>query len=111
MMRGMALGFLLLQGCATAGDAAPVKPAGAQPEDAPEVPSAPPIVDAPFTPGTPKTSPPACTNLQCARPKCADGKETTLKGRVLAPSGTLPLYNVIVYVPNGELKPIGRGVT
>src|SRR6185369_10514001 len=39
------------------------------------------------------------------------GTETTVSGTVYAPNGTLPLYNVIVYVPNSTPEPFKKGVT
>jgi hypothetical protein len=36
---------------------------------------------------------------------------TTVSGTVYAPNGTLPIYNVIVYVPNAPLDPIPNGAT
>ena len=42
---------------------------------------------------------------------CSDGGTTTVSGTVYAPNGTLPIYNVLVYVPNGPLDPITDGIT
>ena len=53
---------------------------------------------------------PACVNLQCQQVRC-DGGETTISGTAFAPNGTLPLYNVMVYVPNGPLEPFKAGLT
>ncbi|GAC1578983.1 MAG: hypothetical protein NVS3B20_10060 [Polyangiales bacterium] len=56
-------------------------------------------------------NPPPCTGLQCQVKACGGSPNTSISGIVYAPNGTLPLYNVIVYVPNGELKPLTPGVT
>jgi len=52
-----------------------------------------------------------CKGLQCQQVECSAGMTTTVSGTVYAPNGTLPLYNVIVYVPNAELAPFPKGVT
>ena len=54
-----------------------------------------------------------CDNLRCRQVKCGEGVTTTIKGRVSIPSGELPLYNAIVYVPNRpeEVMPFKTGVT
>jgi hypothetical protein len=50
-------------------------------------------------------APLVCANLQCYQVSCPNDLTTTVTGRVYDPSGTLPLYNVQVYVPNAELEP------
>lgn len=51
-----------------------------------------------------------CTGLKCQVVTCAGGGTTTITGTVYAPNGTLPLYNVIVYVPNSKVDPFPIGV-
>ncbi|HSQ61761.1 MAG TPA: hypothetical protein VLM85_01045 [Polyangiaceae bacterium] len=46
-----------------------------------------------------------CVNLECAQ-SCAS---TQISGYVYDPKGTVPLYNVFVYVPNAPLSPITSG--
>jgi hypothetical protein len=74
----------------------------------------PPAGGAPATPGTGP-----CVNLSCqqttcrfgacVQPACPGGEKTTLRGKVYDPAGRVPLYNVLVYVPNAPLDPISTG--
>jgi hypothetical protein len=56
-------------------------------------------------------APPQCINLECQQVECSGGTTTTVSGTVYDPSGTLPLYNVVVYVPNATIDPIPDGLT
>jgi hypothetical protein len=56
---------------------------------------------------------PDCTGAGCTPPpsSCPGGGQTTISGTVYAPSGTLPLYNVMVYVPSAPLTALSSGAT
>jgi hypothetical protein len=56
-------------------------------------------------------SAPSCVGLACQQVACGGGAHTSVSGTVYAPNGTLPLYNVIVYVPNAPLAAIDAGIT
>jgi len=54
---------------------------------------------------------PACEGIECQVDDCGgDPKQTKLRGTVYAPEGTLPLYNITVYIPTAPLSPLPEGV-
>lgn len=50
-----------------------------------------------------------CVGLACFQVACGSGATTSVSGVVYAPNGTLPLPNVVVYVPNAPLDPLPDG--
>jgi hypothetical protein len=52
----------------------------------------------------------SCTGLCLQQQTCSNGTTTTVTGKVYAPNGVDPLYNVLVYVPNSAVLHFVDGV-
>jgi hypothetical protein len=60
------------------------------------------------------TSGATCTNLCLDQPTNCSGPNTpnttTITGKVFMPNGTLPVYDALVYVPNGTVAAVPQGI-
>jgi hypothetical protein len=52
-----------------------------------------------------------CTQGSCTQMACPNGEKTTVSGTTYDPAGRVPLYDVMVYVPNAYLASVPQGVS
>lgn len=52
-----------------------------------------------------------CTGLECQVTRCDGGATTTITGTVTDPSKANPVYNAIVWIPNGQVPDVPAGPT
>jgi hypothetical protein len=119
--RWSSIACALLAGCSASsggGGEPPVQVMIDEPEiDAPPPPvgttppafATPPVVDL----GGDEVDPPAPRpgSLSFTQPTCSGGASTTISGTVYVPSGNMPLYNAMVYVPRLPLEPMPQGAS
>jgi hypothetical protein len=56
-------------------------------------------------------SAPPCKNLECHQVTCDAGGTTSISGAAYDPAGKVPLYNVVIYIPNTPVAPITTGAS
>jgi hypothetical protein len=67
--------------------------------------------DVPLATDTPTRAAPRHRGLLGKQVACDGAQTTSVSGTVYIPSGELPLYNVMVYVPETELSPLTSGAS
>jgi hypothetical protein len=121
----------LLSGCSAGGSgvgssstSSSNRPSG-QPVIVPAADAPPPVLDAPGEPTTvdfigdevvptgdrATSSPVRRRGLVQKQVTCPDGGTTSVSGTVYIPSGQLPLYNAMIYVPDADLRPFTPGAS
>jgi hypothetical protein len=104
---GSAVGSLLLaMGCGSSGSSEFVDPNG---NDGTSGGTSGGI--APFGTDGGEGGPRPCTNLCLKQVQCGAGSTTSLSGIVMDPAGKVPLYDVLVYVPNAPVAAITTGAS
>jgi len=120
----------LVWGCSAGGSRLDAPPDGTAPKDGPpqrdmvpELTASPPLSAETMAPTTADfigdsevpvgatQAPARRRGLTQRQVSCNGGSTTSVSGTVYIPSGKLPLYNAMVYVPDGTLKPLTPGVS
>src|SRR5262245_38423205 len=57
------------------------------------------------------SDPPPCSGIGCQVPSCPPESPTVIEGDVYDPAGKTKLYNVLAYVPEGDLAPLPKGAS
>ncbi len=59
----------------------------------------------------PGTGSGGCSGIQCNIAMCPNSGMTTISGTVTDPAAVNPIYNALVYIPNGPLDPVPTGAS